>query len=83
LWKFNKSNGFYPFDTLVPIYLIEAELFKFIKINVEIDTIHLPGQIFILEKNRFDSAPIKYCIDFNLKEDINRFLDILIKNLGR
>ena len=83
LWKYNKSNGFYPFDTLVPIYLMEPELFKFINIYVEIDTINLPGQIFIHEKIRANSAPIKYCIDFNSKDDINRFLNILINSLGR
>ncbi|MFX1493329.1 MAG: nucleoside hydrolase, partial [Promethearchaeota archaeon] len=64
IWQFNRSNGFYPFDTFVPIYLIKPELFITNDLYLSVDTKEIPGKIKILEEKRENSTPITYCMNF-------------------
>ncbi|TFF96987.1 MAG: nucleoside hydrolase [Promethearchaeota archaeon] len=73
-------KGFFPYDTLVPIYLLEPELFKSIDLFLEIDTENIPGK-YSIRKSEKDSTPISYCFDFKNENAKDRFLDLLISNL--
>ncbi|MFX1459992.1 MAG: nucleoside hydrolase [Promethearchaeota archaeon] len=81
VWQFNKSNGFYPFDTFVPIYLIKPELFITSDLYLSVDTKEMPGKIKILKEKRENSAPITYCMNFKTKNGNKEFMDILISSL--
>ncbi len=73
-------QGFFPFDTLVPVYLLAPELFKRTDLFLDIDIEDVPGKYSVAEK-RNDSAPISYCFDFQGDAAKEKFLDILISNL--
>ncbi len=73
-------NGFFPFDTCVPIFLLEPHLFKSTDLFLEIDTEKIPGKYSIAEKRK-ESSPISYCFDFCDDEAKLEFIDILISNL--
>ncbi len=81
IWQFNKSNGFYPFDTFIPIYLMKPELFTTVDLFLTIDTEEIPGKIEILEKKRENSAPITYCMNFKTKNGNKEFMEILVLSL--
>jgi inosine-uridine nucleoside N-ribohydrolase len=81
VWKFNKSGGFYPFDTFVPIYMLNPELFSTIDLYITIDTEELPGRIITLKGKRKNATPVTYCTNFQKPDGSKRFMEILIENL--
>ncbi len=81
LWKFNKINGFYPFDTLVPIYLLKPELFTTRDVYLRVDTDEIFGRVTVLDNDKENSAPITYCMDFKESTGPAKLMDILISNL--
>jgi purine nucleosidase len=81
LWEYNNSGGFFPFDTLVPIYNLNPELFEKTEVFLEVDTENVPGKISILDGERENSAPITYCMRFNEPNGKEEFMDALISNL--
>lgn len=81
LWKFNKIDGFYPFDTLVPIYLLNPELFTTREVYLRVDTEEIFGRLTVLNNRNENSAPITYCMDFKESTGSQEFMDILISNL--
>lgn len=83
IWKYNKSEGFYPFDVFVPVYLIKPELFTTIDLYLNIDTREELGRILILDKKRKNSAPITYCMNFKDEQGDKEFMNLLITNLSK
>jgi purine nucleosidase len=81
LWKFNKIDGFYPFDTLVPIYLLKPELFIIRDVYLKVDTDEIFGRLTVLDNDKENSAPITYCMDFKESKGPEELMDILISNL--
>lgn len=82
MWKLiSARGGFFPFDTCVPIYLLNPELFKMKKFHFAIDTKYVPGKVSIIERGKRTSAPIDYCVKFVNNEAKRKFLKILISNL--
>jgi uridine nucleosidase len=81
LWKFNKIDGFYPFDTLVPIYLLKPELFTTKEVYLGVDTEKIFGRLTILDNHKENSAPITYCMDFKESAGPEELMDLLISNL--
>ncbi len=79
--KVTNRGGFFPFDTCVPIYLLEPSLFKSVNLHFDIDIDKIPGKYNILKRKRKDTAPITYCTDFVNQEAKKKFLEILISNL--
>lgn len=83
VWQFNKSNGFYPFDTFPPIYLMKPELFTTVNFFLIVDTDETPGKIKILEEKRENSAPITYCMNFKTENGNEEFMEILVSSLTK
>ncbi|MHA1436949.1 MAG: nucleoside hydrolase [Promethearchaeota archaeon] len=81
LWKLNGNGGFFPFDTFVPIFLLEPNLFKKSNLYLSIDTKKIPGKLSIIKKKTLRSAPITYCTNFIDSNSNARFMEILISNL--
>jgi len=82
LWRMMSGRGgFFPFDTTVPIFLLEPELYKRVNLHLSVDTKKVPGKYSILKEGRLGSAPITYCTDFIDSKAKERFLEILISNL--
>ncbi|MFX1496227.1 MAG: nucleoside hydrolase [Promethearchaeota archaeon] len=81
VWKFNKSCGFYPFDTFIPIFMLNPELFSTVDLYITIDTEENPGRIIILKDNEKNSTPVTYCMNFKNPDGNKRFMEILIENL--
>ena len=81
IWKFNKSDGFFPFDTFVPIYLIKSDLFTTTDFFLSVDTELFPGRLLILDSFRKNSAPITYCMNFRENFGEKYFMDLLLSNL--
>jgi len=81
LWEQNVSDGFYPFDTLVPIYLIREDLFKIQDFNLKVDIEVIPGKVIILEQKERDLHPLKYCTDFVSEQSKTDFIEILLTGL--
>ena len=81
LWKFNKIDGFYPFDTLVPIYFLKPDLFTSRNVYLKVDTEETFGRLTVLDKDKENSAPISYCMDFKETTGPEELMDLLISNL--
>jgi len=81
VWKFNKSEGFYPFDTFVPIYLMSPDLFSTREYYLTVDTLKSPGKIEILTEKRKNSRSITYCMNFRSLKCNKEFMQILVSNL--
>ena len=81
LWEYNNSEGFFPFDTLVPIYNLKPELFEKTEFFLEVDTESVPGRLSILDEERENSAPINYCMKFKEPNGKEEFMDALISSL--
>jgi len=81
LWQYNKSEGFYPFDCFVPLYLMNPEMFSFIDISLEVDTEEIPGRLIKINDDPADKDSIRYCIDFKKEEYAEKLIEILIENL--
>jgi len=81
LWKGNISEGFYPFDTLVPIQLMKKEFFKYIDVHLKVDTDKVPGKLTIKDINNDNSHPISYAIDFITEQIKIEFMNLLISSL--
>ncbi|MBA7657668.1 Pyrimidine-specific ribonucleoside hydrolase RihA [subsurface metagenome] len=81
LWKLRNMNGFYPFDTMVPIYLLKPDLFVSKDVFLKVDTDETLGKLTILDDIKKNSAPIKYCMDFKESTGPEQFMDVLISNL--
>lgn len=81
LWKQNKSDGFYPFDTFVPIYLLKPDLFKSIEVFLKVDIAEIPGKLNISKVKKENSAPITYCVNFAKPNGAEKFMEILVSNL--
>jgi len=80
-WKNNISKGFYPFDTLVPIQLMKKELFRYIDVNLNVDTEIVPGKLSISHNDNILSHPIRYAIDFATENSKIEFMNLLISGL--
>jgi len=84
IWKvLSGRGGFFPFDTCVPIYLLEPELFKTVSLFLNVDEKKIPGKLSISKGKRENSSPITYCTNFVDKKAKERFMDILISNLTK
>lgn len=81
LWKYNNSGGFFPFDTLVPIYNLKPELFEKTEVFLEVDTYGVPGRLSIINKEHENSAPITYCMKFKEPNGREEFMNALISSL--
>lgn len=81
LWKYNNSGGFFPFDTLVPIYILKPELFEKTEVFLEVDTDGVPGRLSIINKEHENSAPITYCMKFKEPNGREEFMNALISSL--
>ena len=81
LWEYNNSGGFFPFDTLVPIYNLKPELFEKTEVFLEVDTDSVPGRLSIIDEERENSAPITYCMKFKESNGKKEFMDALISSL--
>jgi len=81
LWEYNNSGGFFPFDTLVPIYKLKPELFEKTEVFLEVDTESVPGKLSILDEERENSAPITYCMKFIEPNGKEEFMDTLLSSL--
>ena len=81
LWKLRNMNGFYPFDTMVPIYLLHPDLFVSKDVFLKVDTNETLGKLTVLDNIKENSAPITYCMDFKKSTGSQDFMDILISNL--
>jgi len=81
IWELNKSNGFFPYDVFVPIYLLKPEMFTSVELFLEVDTESFPGKVSIMDLKRENSAPITYCMNFSNPDGEEEFMDILISNL--
>lgn len=81
LWEYNNSGGFFPFDTLVPIYILKPELFDKTKFFLEVDTESVPGKLSTLDEECENSAPIYYCMKFKEPNGKEKFMDVLVSNL--
>jgi len=81
LWKLRNMNGFYPFDTMVPIYLLKPDLFVSKDVFLKVDTDETLGKLTVLDDIEKNSAPITYCMDFKESTGPEQFMDVLISNL--
>jgi purine nucleosidase len=81
IWKNNCSEGFYPFNTLVPIQLMKKEFFKYIDMRLEVDTEIVPGKLTIIDGDNGDNFPIRYAMDFVSENDKKEFMNLLIAGL--
>jgi inosine-uridine nucleoside N-ribohydrolase len=80
-WKLNNINGFYPFDTFVPIYFLKPELFTNREVFLRVDTEEIKGRLIILKEKNKNSAPITYCMDLADQIGPDEFMNILVSNL--
>ncbi|MBD3197175.1 MAG: hypothetical protein GF317_19125 [Candidatus Lokiarchaeota archaeon] len=81
LWQYNKSKGFYPFDTFVPIYLMNPSLFELKSFSLEVDNTKILGRLIKKMDTNQNGNSLKYCIDFKKEEYKETFIEILIENL--
>jgi len=81
LWKLRNMDGFYPFDTMVPIYLIKPDLFTAKDVFLKVDTEETLGKLTILDNIKENTAPITYCMDFREPLGAEEFMDILVSGL--
>jgi purine nucleosidase len=83
LWEKTKAKGFYPFDTLVPIFLLKSELFKTFDFALQVDLDFTPGKLTIVDRNDPKSSKITYCMDFRSEDSKKECMDILLNGLTR
>jgi len=81
LWKNNVSEGFYPFDTIVPIQLMRKDFFNYIDVILEVDTEIVPGKLTIKNFDNNVSRPISYAMDFATEDSKIEFMNLLISGL--
>ena len=74
-------DGFYPFDTMVPIYLLKPDLYTTKDVFLKVDTHKVLGKLTIIDDIKNDSAPITYCTDFKESTGPEKFMDILVSGL--
>ena len=83
LWEKTKFKGFYPFDALVPIYLVKSELFKTNDFVLIVDTDEMPGKLSIVNRNGNESTKITFCMNFNSENSKNECMNILLAGLTK
>lgn len=81
LWQYNKSEGFYPFDCFVPLFLMHPEMFKYIDISLEVDVDEIPGRLIKINDNPEEQVSIRYCMDFLKEKYKEKVIDIIVENL--
>jgi len=81
LWQHNLSNGFYPFDAFLPIYLLEPDLFSFKDFYLKVDTEEEPGKLIKHKTSLKNSKPITYSMNFSKSDGPSKFMEKLIANL--
>ncbi len=81
IWKLRNMDGFFPFDTMVPIYLLKPELFTTKDVFLNVDTTETLGKLTIIDNIKKDSAPITYCMEFKESTGAEEFMDILVSGL--
>jgi purine nucleosidase len=81
LWEKTKAKGFYPFDTLVPIYLLKSELFETSEFVLKVDTESVPGKLSIVERDQTIDSKITYCMDFSSESSKKECMNILLRGL--
>jgi purine nucleosidase len=82
LWKtYNGTDGFYPFDTFVPIYLMNPELFKFEDFSFKVDIGEIPGKLIKISHMVSKSKVITYALDFKEPNYGEKFVNILVNGL--
>ncbi|MHA1271432.1 MAG: nucleoside hydrolase [Candidatus Helarchaeota archaeon] len=76
------GGGFYPHDTLVPIYKINPDIFRFKKLPIKVNIKSVPGRIDILKK-KYDHIENKYiknvCVDVSKEEFLKTFLEKILQ----
>jgi purine nucleosidase len=83
LWEQTERKGFYPYDTLVPIYLVKDELFKTSDFDLTVDTEQIPGKISIVNRNGNNSTKITYCMNFSSENSKKEFMNLLLRGLTK
>jgi purine nucleosidase len=83
LWEKTKVKGFYPFDTLVPIYLVSNGLFQTSDFHLIVDTNKNPGKLDIVDRNNTKTSKITYCMNFSSEESKKDCIDILLRGLTK
>jgi len=83
LWEKTKAKGFYPFDTLVPIYLVSNGLFQTSDFHLIVDTNKNPGKLDMVDRNNTKTSKITYCMNFSSEESKKDCMDILLRGLTK
>ncbi|TXT63731.1 MAG: putative Inosine/uridine-preferring nucleoside hydrolase [Promethearchaeota archaeon] len=81
LWEHNKSKGFFPFDTFVPLYLMNRELFSFNNYYLRVDTEQVPGMLIKTQKESGLYYPVNFCMGFSTDSGPEIFMEKLLSNL--
>jgi inosine-uridine nucleoside N-ribohydrolase len=81
LWEHNKSKGFFPFDTFLPLYLMDRNLFTLDQYYLEVDTEEIPGMLIKVGKKGNIHKPVNYCMGFANVNGPDVYMDRLIANL--
>jgi inosine-uridine nucleoside N-ribohydrolase len=81
IWEFNISKGFYPFDTVVPIYLMHPKMFVCNNYHLKVDTDKIPGKLIINNQKDRISTPISYCMKLKNPNFKDKFMDLLLQGL--
>jgi purine nucleosidase len=80
-WLLNGRGGFFPFDTLCPIYLIEPDLFSIRTFEFTVNTKNLGGKLNITGMGKNTLSSISYGTGFKDKKAKKDFMTILVNNL--
>ena len=82
LWRLNGYGGFFPFDTVCPIYKLKPDWFNIAKLPLTVDTEKLPGKLNILPLNKYNhDRRINYISSFKKEDYKEEFLDFLCSRL--
>jgi purine nucleosidase len=83
LWEKTKAKGFYPFDNLIPIYLVNNGLFQTSDFHLIVDTNKNSGKLDIVDRNNTKTSKITYCMNFSSEESKKDCMDILLRGLTK
>ena len=83
LWEQTKVKGFYPFDALVPIYLVKKDFFNTNEFDLIVDTEEIPGNLSIVNRNGDKSTKVTYCMNFSSEESKKECMNILLAGLTK
>ena len=82
MWKLNGYGGFFPFDTVCPIFKLRPDLFNTTKLSLIVDTDKLPGKLSIVPTTAANrDYRINVVSSFKKEEYKEEFLDFLCSRL--